>query len=56
MILGQEIMQLMAVPRVPQRDHAKTRKFAILHQAFPAHDEGVNERLGHAGQFRERTP
>ncbi len=54
-VLPEEIMQAMTFLGIAHGDDAETIKILVPHETAAAHDEGVNDRLGHPGQFGQRA-
>src|SRR5882724_842246 len=55
-ILVEEIVELMSIARIPVCQNTHPREYAIAAKPAPSHDQGIDDRLAHRRNFRQRTP
>ena len=55
-ILVEKIIELMSIARVAAGQNTHARKFAIATKPASSHDQRIDDRLAHGGNFRQRAP
>src|SRR5258708_35539957 len=55
-ILVEKIIELMSIARVAAGQNTHARKFAIASKPPPPHDQRIDDRLAHGGNFPPRAP
>ncbi len=55
-ILVEEIIKQMAVPRAGRGHHPQADELLVALQSLAAHDERADDRFAHARQFGQRLP
>src|SRR5947208_17081161 len=55
-ILIEEVIELMSAARIAASQNTHSREFAIAAEPSPSHDQRVDDRLAHGGNFRQRAP
>src|SRR5207244_9853237 len=54
-ILVEKIIELMSIARIATGQDTHPREFAIAAKSTPSHDQRIDDRLAHAGNFRQRA-
>src|SRR5438128_12640841 len=54
-ILIEKIIELMSIARIATGQDTHPREFAIAAKSTPSHDQRIDDRLAHAGNFRQRA-